>query len=104
MIAKWDFNDSGNATTTVAGVGGYTRAFSGTGGRTASGQGRTGTTGDFAFATVSSTGAMLANSSPFLSALNTTMVSQTLSITYWQKLTGGIYSVNPFSFSLFLHP
>ncbi len=87
MIAKWDFNDSGNATTSIDGVGGYTGTFSGTGSRTASGQGRTGTTGDFAFRAVSANGAMTSNTAPFLSALNTTMGSQTLSITYWQYLT-----------------
>jgi hypothetical protein len=99
MIAKWDFNDSGNATTSVAGVGGYTGTFSSTGGRTASGQGRTGTTGDFAFAPGSASGAMIANSSPFLSAFNTTMVSQTISITYWQNLTTVSYNpTDPTSF------
>jgi hypothetical protein len=87
MIAKWDFNDSSNATTSVAAVGGYTGTFSGTGSRTASGQGRTGTAGDFAFRAVSSNGAMTSNTAPFLSALNTTMGTQTISITYWQYLT-----------------
>jgi hypothetical protein len=98
MIAKWDFNDSSNAATSVDAVGGYTGTFSGTGGRTASGQGRTGATGDFAFAPGSASGAMTADSS-FLSALNTTMASQTLSITYWQYLTTVSYvPPNPTSF------
>jgi hypothetical protein len=99
MMAKWDFNDSGNATTSVAGVGGYTGTFSGTGGRTASGQGRTGTAGDFAFAPGSSSGAVIANTAPFLSAFNTTMTSQTISITYWQYLTTVSYNpTDPTSF------
>jgi hypothetical protein len=99
MVAKWDFNDSGNATTSVDAVAGYTGTFSGTGGRTASGQGRTGTTGDFAFAPGSASGAMIANSSGFLSALNPTMLDQKLSITYWQYLTTVSYAPpNPTSF------
>jgi hypothetical protein len=99
MIAKWDFNDSSNATTSVAAVGGYTGTFSNTGARTASGLGRTGTAGDFAFTAGGATGAMNSSTAPFLSALNTTMGSQTLSITYWQYMTALTTNTSFFAYS-----
>ncbi len=102
MIAKWDFNDSGNATTSVDVVGGYIGTFSGAGGRSAAGLGRTGAAGDFAYTGPGrTTGAMISSTSPFLTALNAAMGTQTISFTYWQNLTAfgnsAFYAFSPSS-------
>lgn len=84
---QWNFNDAGNATGSVANVGGYLGTFIGLT-RSASGQGVSDVAGDYAL-TLPGAGAgtmMDATSPAFINALNSLTGSQSMSITYWQNL------------------
>lgn len=86
IVAQWNFNDSGNATTAVANVGGFVGTLENTAARTAAGGGRTGAATDFAYTPGTNTGRMNSSTAGFLTALNSTTATQAVSMTYWQNL------------------
>jgi hypothetical protein len=85
---QWNFNDSANATTSVANVGGFTGSFIGGVSRSASGLGVSGTPGDYALSmSGAGAGSMMDATTPgFMSAFNSLAGSQTMSVTFWQNL------------------
>ena len=88
VLAQWNFNDVGNATTAVDSVAGYVGTFAQTGGRTADGGGVSGGAGDFGYTPGGGTGRLNSSTAGFLSALNAAAGGQAVSITYWQNLSG----------------
>ncbi|HWB04988.1 MAG TPA: LamG-like jellyroll fold domain-containing protein [Verrucomicrobiales bacterium] len=84
---QWNFDDAGNATGSVANVGGYLGTFIGLT-RSASGQGVSDIAGDYSLMMPGvGAGTMMDATTPaFLSALNTLTGTQSMSITYWQNL------------------
>jgi len=86
--AQWNFNDVGNAGTSVANVGGYVGTFMGGVTRSTNSQGVSGTPGDYSLSMPGfGPGAMMDATTPgFINALNNLTGSQAVSITYWQNL------------------
>lgn len=89
-IAQWGFDDVANDFFSTSSVGGYVGNFTGVADFSTAGGGVTGSASDYSldlraggFAT---NGAMVANSSDLLTALNAATGSQAISLTYWQFL------------------
>jgi MYXO-CTERM domain-containing protein len=86
IAAQWNFNDAGNATTSVSSIGAVVGTFNGMATRTPSGGGVSGVAGDHALDVGGTTGAMTANAPTTIAALNAITAGQAISISYWQFL------------------
>jgi hypothetical protein len=86
IVAQWDFDDVGNASTSVASIGGFVGDFQATTKRTATGEGVSGAPDDYAL----DVGGMTARGNDFLAALNGHLQARSLSVTFWLQPTGAL--------------
>jgi Concanavalin A-like lectin/glucanases superfamily len=86
IAAQWNFNDPGNATTSVSSIGGVVGTFNGVATRTPGGGGVSGVAADYALDVGGTNGAMTANDPATIAALNAITAGQAISISYWQFL------------------